>query len=152
MLLNLPDFSYFGLIYAIKKVLGHSDAWFIFYGCSKSLRQNFYIVNSGNSWRFRESSTLPSNFQMLIKLLSLTSGVWFFLCKPIFIWNLSMCQKFLNKFPTKRVDGFAAQDVPEIMEYYEDKSSQPVGPQSELEYYEDLESSRVNLPMPNYVP
>ena len=75
MLLNLPDFSYFGLIYAIKKVLGHSDAWFIFYGCSKSLRQNFYIVNSGNSWRFRESSTLPSNFQMLIKLLSLTSGV-----------------------------------------------------------------------------
>ena len=75
MLLNPPDFSCFGLIYALKKVLGQSDAWFIFYGCSKSLRQNFYIVNSGNSWRFRESSTLPSNFQMLIKLLSLTSGV-----------------------------------------------------------------------------
>ena len=73
MLLNHPDFSYFGLIYAIKKVLGLSDAGFI-YGCSKSLRKIFYIVNFGNSWRFRESSTLTSNFQILIKFLSLTSG------------------------------------------------------------------------------
>ena len=104
MLLKLPDFSHFGLIYVIKKVLGHSDAWFIFYRCSKFLCQDFYIVNSENSWHFRNSSMLTSNFQMLIKFLSLTLGVWFFLCKPIFIWYLSMCPNFLKNLPTKRVD------------------------------------------------
>ena len=104
MLLKLPDFSYFGLIYVIKKVSGHSDAWFIFYRGSKFLCRDFYIVNSENSWHFRNSSLLTSNFQMLIKILSLTLGVWFFLCKPIFIWYLSMCQIFLKNLPTKRVD------------------------------------------------
>ena len=114
MLLNLLDFSYFGLIYVIKKDLGHSDAWLIFYRCSKSLCQDFYIVKSGNNWHFRISSTLTSNFQMLIKFLSLTSGVWFFLCKPVFIWNLSMCQIFLKISPTKRMDGGGLLGPPRV--------------------------------------
>ena len=78
-----------------------TEVWFFF---TKFLCWDFYKVNFENSWHFRNSSMLTSNFQMLIKFLSLTLGVWFFLCKPIFIWYLSMCPNFLKNLPTKRVD------------------------------------------------
>ena len=91
ILLKLPDFSYCGLLYVMKKVSGNSDAFFIFHRGSKFLCQYFYIVISENSWHFRNSSILTSNFQMLIKILSLNLVGWFFL------WNLSKCPNFFKK-------------------------------------------------------